>query len=67
LRAVIKKIPGTDTGIQILQDSIQAGLDQVRKYEADDSNWVAPAPVTIDDALDRMADLLFTLNGGKIP
>lgn len=67
MRAVIKKVPTSDTGLQILQDSFQAAIDQVRRYEANADKWTAPVPATIDDALDRMADLLFTLNGGKIP
>ena len=61
---VLSKITLTGTGsITRLNDAY--GLEYT---PADATDWVAPPPTTVQDALDRMADLLKTLNlGNPIP
>lgn len=45
------------------------GLDasQIAYTPGDSSNWVAPAPTTLKEAADRLADYLATVGGGAVP
>lgn len=60
-----------DKNIQLIQSGIQTALAQLQKpggfpyTPSTDASWSSPAPQTLQDALDRMAALLKTLNGGS--
>lgn len=56
----------------LLGDDVERGLANVRAdlratkiayTPGDSTNWASPAPTTVQQALDRIADLVVTLNG----
>jgi hypothetical protein len=60
-------LPVGDKNLQLIQSNTSRAVLQVQQYEAVAANWVDPEPTTISEAIDRMAALLVTLNGGPIP
>jgi hypothetical protein len=66
VKVTLKTISSGDQNLKLIQDAIQKAFDQVRTYQAKKpSNWAGSAPTTVEDAIDRMASLLVTLNGGN--
>lgn len=65
-------VPGNhalERNVQVaLEGNADAAVDRAEAFSADPTHWEAPLPSTQDEALTRMAALLFTLNSGtKIP
>lgn len=66
MKTTLKKVQAGDKNLEFIQTAIQASLDQLGAYIAKTpSNWVSPAPPTLWDAIDRLAALAKTLNGGN--
>lgn len=66
MKATLKRTQTGDQNTEMLQTSIQAALDQLGSYTPKaPTNWISPAPSTLWDALDRLASLAKTLNGGS--
>ena len=66
MKAVLKRTLTPDQNLQFIQDATQSALDQSTKYSPSaPANWAGTAPATVHDAIDRIAALLVTLNGGN--
>lgn len=52
--------------LQLIQQNMQRAIQGVQGYTPKtSSNWKDPQPTNIIDAIDRIATLLQTLNGGN--
>jgi hypothetical protein len=67
MKTTLKKvIKPEDKDWGILQNSVQSALDQLGSYQPKTPvNWASVPPQTLWDAIDRLAALAKTLNGGN--
>lgn len=69
----LSTIPGLDKNAQLIQANINAALTALQApggmpyAPGAPANWAAPAPISMQSALDRMAALLAILHSGPIP